>query len=128
MDDQQYGETVNDAQGTFSDFAVPKIIVFLGLNWPVECPHRVVEIDAVLRYVGLVFDVIPFKFQQAASSPSITTNVTTIKPNLKQKIPLRHRQNMRRLAYQQFPVRPNLISLRVHFNVGHGAVVDHRGL
>src|SRR4051812_1651813 len=42
-----------------------------------------------------------------------------------QKIPLRHRQNLRRLANQQLPIRPYFISFGIHFHLRRRAVVNH---
>jgi hypothetical protein len=67
MNDHHYCETVKDASGSLPHFAVPKIIVFFSLNWAVERPHRIVEIDTVLGDIGPVLGFIPLKFRHTAS-------------------------------------------------------------
>lgn len=43
----------------------------------------------------------------------------------KQKIPLRHRQLVRRFAHQQLAVRPHVIGLGVDLDLRRRAIVDH---
>src|SRR3954452_22384603 len=50
----------------------------------------------------------------------------TKRRTLEQKVALRHRQALRRLAGEQFTVGPHLIGFGIDVDVGRGAVVDHR--
>src|SRR5262245_52260474 len=47
---------------------------------------------------------------------------------LEQEIPLRQRQNLRRLAGEQFAVRAHFVGLRIDFDLLHGGIVNHVAL
>jgi hypothetical protein len=73
MNDHHDCETVKDASGSLPNFTVPIVIVFFGLEWPVERPNCIVEIDTMLGDVLPVLGLIPFKFQHPAPSIELQT-------------------------------------------------------
>ena len=66
MNDHRHCDAIKEAVGPLPDFAVPKVIVFFGLEWPVKHAHRIVEIDTMLGDVAPVLGLVPFKLQSFA--------------------------------------------------------------